>query len=210
VTMTERRRDLIVLVADLDMENAVKGILKRHHSLGISLVEADILRHPWRDSGCCADGVSFLAPFVDQYDHALLLFDREGCGRENCSTEELEREIGNKLADIGWGENSAVVILDPELENWVWSDSPHVDGELGWKDHHPPLRTWLIQKGFLQIQTIKPPRPKEAVEAALREVRQPRSPSLYSDLAGKVSLLRCEDRSFIRLRTTLQQWFKEE
>jgi hypothetical protein len=140
----------------------------------------------------------------------LLLFDREGCGRENCSTEELEEGIGRELVDTGWGENSAVVILDPELENWVWSDSPHVDEELGWKDHHPPLRTWLIQRGLLQAQTVKPLRPKEAVEAALREVRKPRSPSLYSDLAEKVSLMRCGDRSFVKLKTTLQQWFKEE
>jgi len=208
--MPGRRLDLIVLVADLDMENAVRGILKRTRSIGIRHVEADILRHPWRDSGCCTDGVSFLAPFVNQFDHALLLFDREGCGREICSTEELEDEIGRNLAEAGWGERGAVVILDPELENWVWSDSPHVDEELGWKEHQPPLRPWLIQKDFLQTQNSKPFRPKEAVEAALREVRKPRSPSLYSDLAEKVSLLRCSDRSFIKLKTTLQQWFKEE
>jgi hypothetical protein len=208
--MPERKSDLIVLVPDLDMEKAVKGIFTRSRSLGISHFEADIQRHPLRDSGCCTDGVSFLAPFVNQYEHALLLFDREGCGREDCTAEELETEIKRKLAETGWDERGGVVILDPELEIWVWSDSPHVDEELGWKEHHPPLRTWLTQRNLLQDQSVKPARPKEAVEAALREVRKPRSPSLYFNLAEKVGFSRCYDRAFIRLKTTLRQWFKEE
>jgi hypothetical protein len=208
--MHQKKRDLIILVADLDMENAVKGVLTRSGSLGIRSVGAEILRHPWRDSGCCTDGVTFLSPFVHRYEHALLLFDREGCGREDCSIEELEKEIGCKLSKSGWGDRSAVVILDPELESWVWSDSPHVDEELGWRGHHPPLRTWLAERGFLQAQDVKPIRPKEALEAALRKVRKPRSPSIYSELAEKVSLLRCSDRSFIRFKITLQQWFKEK
>ncbi|HEX6900052.1 MAG TPA: hypothetical protein VF789_10080 [Thermoanaerobaculia bacterium] len=36
---------------------------------------------------------------------------------------------------------------------------------------------------------------------------QPRSSSLYNQLARSVSLDRCVDDSFVKLRRTLQAWF---
>jgi len=74
------RRDLVVLVADRDMEAAIGGMLRRHASLGIRPVIPDIRRHPEKDCGCRTGGIEFLSPFVNQYDHALLMFDFEGCG----------------------------------------------------------------------------------------------------------------------------------
>lgn len=40
------KKDLIVLVADKDMEHALKGLLARPAALGIRSVNADILVHP--------------------------------------------------------------------------------------------------------------------------------------------------------------------
>lgn len=54
---------------------------------------------------------------------------------------------------------------------------------------------------------IKPVRPKEAMEDALRSVRLPRSSALYRQLAQQVSLSRCTDESFLKLRKILQTWF---
>ncbi|MFB3133348.1 MAG: hypothetical protein ACE10K_12585, partial [Rhodothermales bacterium] len=53
----------------------------------------------------------------------------------------------------------------------------------------------------------KPQRPKEAVEAVLRATDTPRSSSLYRQLAQKVSLNRCDDPAFLKLKSTLQEWF---
>ena len=97
-------------------------------------------------------------------------------------------------------------MLDPELEAWVWSDSPHVDDVAGWKNRRPSLRRWLISQDYLQEGATKPG-PKEALEAALRTVRKPRSASLYRQLAEKVSLRRCNDPSFLELKTVLTAWF---
>jgi len=61
----------------------------------------------------------------------------------------------------------------------------------------------------VEIGQPKPPRPKDALEAALRVAQEPKSPALYGSLAGKVSLTRCTDRAFLKLKTVLQSWFSE-
>jgi hypothetical protein len=97
--------------------------------------------------------------------------------------------------------------LDPELEVWVWSDSPEVDQVLGWHLANPDLRTWLRGKQYLEPTDIKPERPKEALEAALRQVRRARSSAIFRSLAEKVSVERCSDAAFGKLKATLTNWF---
>jgi hypothetical protein len=198
--------DLLALVADLDMELSILGILTRHEALRIRPVEVVVHRHPQRDSGCCTDGVAFLRPFANQYRYALLMFDHEGCGRAEVPAT-IECQLEADLAAAGWQGRSAVIILEPELEAWVWSDSPHVAHQLGWRGQEPSLQSWLIEKRFLQSGQLKPDHPKEALEAALQEVRKARTPSLYKSLAEKVSMTRCSDRSFTKLRDKLRRWF---
>ena len=199
--------DLLVLVADRNTEAAVRGILSREESLGIRKPSCDIRRHPEQDSGCRVDGCEYLKTFVNQYERAILIFDHEGCGDEKTLPQDLEARLESDLAEAGWRDRSAVIVLAPELEIWVWSDSPHVDIEMGWAGRRPDLRAWLRAKGFLRQDQIKPARPKEAVEAALRLVRKPRSSTLYQALAQEVSLVKCKDRAFLKLKTTLQTWF---
>lgn len=82
-----------------------------------------------------------------------------------------------------------------------------VDDATGWKDRRPPLRNWLVEQGWLKDEGTKPERPKEALVAALRESRTPRSSSLYRKIASRVSLRRCADAAFLEFRGLLQQWF---
>jgi hypothetical protein len=201
------KRDLLVLVADRNMEMAVRGVLARTKSLGIRQVTADVRRHPDHDCGCRQGGVEFLSVFIGQYQHALLVFDREGCGQDEDPSEQIESELQGALAGTGWGDRAAVIVPDPELEIWVWSDSPHVETELGWFGRQPSLREWLCEKGFLEVGQVKPARPKEALEAALRAVGKSRSSALFAALAERVSVRKCGDRAFLKLKTTLRYWF---
>jgi hypothetical protein len=200
-------RDLLVLVADRNMEMAVRGVLARRKSLGIRQVTVDVRRHPEHDCGCRQGGVEFLSVFIGQYQHALLVFDREGCGQDEDPAEQIESELQGALAGAGWGDRAAVIVPDPELEIWVWSESPHVETELGWSGQQPGLREWLCERGFLEVGQVKPARPKEALEAALRAVGKSRSSALFGALAERVSLKKCEDRAFVKLRATLGGWF---
>jgi hypothetical protein len=204
------QRDVIFLVADRNMEAAVLGLLGRPESLAIRRVGFVIRTHPQRDPGCYRRAHEFLGPFRNRYAYAIVLFDREGCGNQTQPRETLEAEVEERLAGSGWRDRAGAIAVDPELESWVWSDSPQVDTALGWAGHTPALRSWLIERGLLERHQAKPGRPKEAMEAALRVVRKPRSSAIYQELAATVSLRRCADPAFLKLRNTLQGWFPAE
>jgi hypothetical protein len=121
--------------------------------------------------------------------------------------EEVEREVGDQLRQNGWADRAAVIVIDPELEAWVWGPSRQVDQTLGWRDRPTTLRQWLHKKRLWPAEAPKPPDPKGALEATLRELPRPRSSSIYADLAEGVSLRNCQDRAFLRLVRILRSWF---
>lgn len=208
--MSERRKkyELLVLTADKDSQVALEGLLNRPEALGIRPIASKrIVVHPRRDPLVFQESHSFLRPFLNQAERCLVVFDREGCGAENKSREELEGIVQNELEANGWRNRAGVVVIDPELENWVWSDSPHVDRVLGWPVKDQKLGDWLAKGQFGPLTKGKPKRPKEAMEAALRESKIPRSSSLYKELAERVSLQRCSDLAFEKLLQCLRAWF---
>jgi hypothetical protein len=197
MTHVGRSRDLVVLAADKNAEFALRGLLSRHHALDIRPVAADIYVHPERDPGCLLKSDAFLAAFLQSHSHAMVIFDREGCGKEHLSPTELADQVESALERKGWTRrHTTAIILDPELEIWVWSDSPEVDVVLGWQGRDPNLRAWLATNQYIVANIAKPQRPKEAMQAALRQVRQARSSSLFQRLAETVSFDRCDFLSF--------------
>ena len=113
----------------------------------------------------------------------------------------------------GWGGRAKAVVIDPELEACVWSDSPHVPRILGWESSggsSDDMKQFLINQAFLAKGKVKPDRPKEAMEKILRLTKRPRSSSIYTQLAEAVSLDRCQDTSFLKFRTTLAAWFPQK
>lgn len=202
----ENRHDLIVLVADGTMRVAVRAILSRPRALGIREIDFRVVPHPEHDPGVFLRSESFLKPFKANYHRALVMCDRKGSGVSESSAAEMMEKLEERLA-IDWQDRCAAIVFDPELENWLWSDSPEVDRVLGWQGEDPDLRSWLADNGFLFGEDAKPDRPKEAVEDALREIRKPRSSALYGQIADSVSLRRCTDPAFLRFRSILQEWF---
>lgn len=207
MTAERHRRDLVALVADKSMEATLRGLLRRPEALGTRAISCEIYSHPAFDAGCRARGPTFLRTFCNQFQHALILFDREGSGRDAADPRELERQIEKDLARNGWEDRAAAIVLDPELEIWVWSDSPEVDRVLGWSGREPPLRQWLVENAFLASPSGKPARPKEALLNALRHVGKPPSAALFRQLSERVSFRRCTDRAFQKLHGQLVNWF---
>jgi hypothetical protein len=203
-------RDLVVLTADKNCQFAVRGILSRRPSLGLRSISADFYVHPGKDPGILRHAHEFLRSFSRTHGRAIVVFDREGCGQEDIRRQELEETVEEALRKTGWNDRGKAIAIDPELDVWVWSDSPHVERELHWEQRQPDLRSWLRKEGFLGGGAVKPTRPKEALEAALRAVRMPRSSALYEALAKKVSLQRCVDPAFRKLIETLQRWFSKD
>jgi hypothetical protein len=201
-------RDLVVLAADKLAAQSVEGLLGRTPSLQIRAVSYDIAVHPQHDPGCLGQSPGLLAVYLKTHSHALVVFDREGSGQEQSTRQELEAQVEGQLARAGWEGKSAVIVIDPELENWVWSNSPHVATALGWRDTTKDVRQWLVEEEYLPVATqMKPARPKEAMDAVLRHVRKPHSSAIFREIARKVSLERCPDPAFVKLRQTLHGWF---
>jgi len=213
------KRDLFVVVADLDAENAIRTLLtERQHSLNVTLdfnplapVQGDLLRFNGRDSGCYQKAVDLLRSPQNTHRHAMLCFDRLGCGAESKPREEIEAEIEGQLVNSGWPADSvAVIVFDPELEAWVWAQSPQTAIVLGWKDDPHGLRPYLEKQNLWNPQASKPHDPKEAMARALRAKRQVGGARLFSELAGKVGLRSCQDPAFQKFRRKLAEWFPKE
>lgn len=212
------KRDLFVVVADLDAENAITTLLvKRQEALGVRLnfnpdrpPQGDLLRYTGRDSGCYRDAVDLLRVPQRTHHHAMLIFDRDGSGAENNDRATIESKIEQKLHASGWREGKvSVIVIEPELEAWVWATSPRVADVLGWQDDRNGLRPFLVGANLWKGDSQKPSDPKEAMKSALRRKQTPLGARLFADLASRVGVRQCQDPAFGKFRQTLQRWFPE-
>lgn len=195
--------DLVCLAADKNIEAALAGILRRSSSLGIREVEHETIVHPHRDPGCFHQSGELLRGFRSRGTHALVVLDRAWDGAPPVTGAELEARLEASLDLRDWAR---AVVIEPELEAWVWSDSPHVARSLGWREGMAALRGALVAQNLWHPESGKPRDPKAAVEWVLRNTRTPRSSSIFRELALSVSLARCEDRAFLRLKGLLVSW----
>ena len=197
--------DLIVLTADLDARLGLDKLLSRTDELGIRAIEFKTISHPNHDGGVRKRAEVLLRQYL-QWKHALVVFDREGSGSEG-PADAVESEVHARLEANGWERGCAVVAIEPELESWVWDGSLQADRMLSWPGGVDKLGEWLRAREFLRPDEAKPARPKEALEAALRERNIRRSSTFYSNLAACVRTQSCTDRAFRQMVAALQQWF---
>ena len=109
-------KDLIVLAADKDMAQTLRGILERPEALGIRKIDADVRVEEQHDPGCAQRGVTFLSIFSGQYRHGLLLFDHHGSWREKIRPLELQETLNRDFGRTGWENRARTIVIEPELE----------------------------------------------------------------------------------------------
>jgi hypothetical protein len=201
--MTEPTTDLVAWVADKHQEQILIGLFARHLSLDVRPFSVDLFVDP----GCRTRGPQALRAFTRQYRFAILMFDHDGSGSSKGSAVELEAQLEQELSGTGWANRAAVIVIEPELERWVWSPSKEVDAVLGWSGRIPDLRSWLVAERFVVDRNHKPSDPKTAMEEALRRVGKRPSAAIFRRLADRVSFQHCEDRAFQKLWNCLKTWF---
>lgn len=203
------KRDLIILVADQDTKNLLDGLLPRVHKIEkLRAFTFDIRVHINRDNGVLNNGVNFLRNFLSTHDYAIAIFDFEGCGRENSKTRyAIENDFENDLVKNGWAvAHCASIVIEPEIESWIWVRSPHLPAAIDWS-LSSDIYKWLEDSNYLSAGQLKPSRPKEAFEVALRICSVARSPALYKAIASKASYKHCQDASLWKLIDALRSWF---
>lgn len=207
-------RDLLLLVADKNMEGMLKGYLSRpgiHAALGCGQFVFDARRdlhvaHGQNDPGLYTRAKEFLQPYARTHRHAAVVMDEAWDGSPG--SVEIQRRLSDHLTQAGWAPAaSCAVVIAPELENWIWQDSPHVCTHLGQEGSFADLRQQLERSGFWRQGESKPHCPKEAVEEILRRNRIPRSSAIYRDLAARIGTQGCTDPAFLTLRDAMRRWF---
>ena len=199
-------KDIFALVADSSMEQAFEGLLAQHGRLNIRRIRYDIEVHPRRDPGCRIDAVSLLRPRLESHGYALVVFDHDGCGSK-ASRKKLQQEVQEKIERNGWENRCKVIVIEPELENWVWARDGKVSEVLGWGSNFDTLRQWLQEHRLWLNNDPKPCDPKRAMEEAIKQKKVKRSASLFKRIANVSQPQYCRDPAFIEFRETLQRWF---
>jgi hypothetical protein len=203
------KKDLIILVPDKNTKYVLDGLLPRYHALGIRPICYDIYIHPQRNPGIYNFAFNFLLPFHAQYSYSLVFCDKEGSGQDKKTSEEIAHEIKSKFDLTKWENRVEIIVFNPELEILAWVDSPHLAANLEWSTFLS-LQKFVQQQGFWKHQSLKPNRPKEAIEIALKEKKIPRSSAIYKKIAEEVSFKNCQEESFIKFKYILKLWFAKE
>ncbi len=129
---------------------------------------------------------------------------REGSGSGFWRHTPTEKELDERLGEL-WGDLLVSSVIEPELDAWVsriWEDNV-MGKELGFGPipltdpcrKRPVHRHWTT----LLHSNDKPLRPKEALEALMIEISEPRSSALYQRITlQKSALVRCANPAFNR------------
>lgn len=198
--------DLYVLVADKDLRLVIDELLARSNELEFGTIKWTTEKHREMDSGCCRKYDEYLRSRIRDYRNAIVVFDKHGSGRERETREEIQDRIERDMGRNGWSCRCKAIVIEPELESWVWNGSNTLAQTLGWQNHSA-LKTWLRNAELWPDQFIKPPDPKAAMNKALKKTRTRASPRIFQKLAGNLDPTGCTDPAFVDLVETLRKWF---
>jgi hypothetical protein len=206
-------RDCFFLVADNNMRFAFEGFLTRenfHCSLECSPFNFDsaediLVASGDNDPGLYIRGHEILRPAKNTHKHAIVVLDAkwEGTPGRQVITEQLS----SRIASTGWGrEDFQVIVIDPELENWIWQRNVNLAHFLRFDSLAKLLNDPDVQR-YWSKEKPKPECPKKVLETLLKKQNMRRSSALYRQISSKVSVKDCQDSAFHLLRDTLRRWF---
>lgn len=121
---------------------------------------------------------------------------------------EVREGIVARLSRNGWQNRCGAVVIDPELEVWLWQDSPHVEQAL--KFPGGSLRRQLERTGAWPAGSSKPTAPKETIQALIKAQRPLKTKVVYTRIARSISVHGCTDPAFELFKETIRRWFPRE
>jgi len=208
------KRDVVFLVADGGMEQMLLGFLGRpqvHRSIRCGPFDfnpGEDLFVRMGDSLVYKMARDLLQPFERRHQRAVVMLDAAWGGSPGA---QAIRENIEKSLDGVW-EQYAVVVIDSELEAWVWQDNPNVAEALKCSTD---FRQILADSGHWPYGRLKPSDPKAALEY-LKSLpgnggskRADGSNAALRRLAEKISVRHCQDPAFNHLCEHLRAWFPE-
>ena len=203
-------RDVVFLAADGSIEQMLRGFFGRPafpQALGCGnftfAPTDDLIVAPGRDPQVYRLAHELLRPYLATHARCVVLLDAAWSGTPGVGA--IREHVSRHLQQT-WVQH-AVIVLDPELEAWVWQDNPHVAGALGGP---PEFRQILASSGHWPAGVAKPEDPKAALDHLRARHGADRSKAVFNRLAARISVKGCTDPAFLMLRDTLRDWFPEE
>jgi len=213
-------RDCVFLLADSTMAEVIDGFLSRGHLEGrigcrtfAYEYQADVVvdvAHGNTDGGVHRRAHQILREhgYVTTHQHAVVVLDQKFGGQRPAA--EVREEILRNLRANGWpGDRSEVIVIEPELEVWMWQDSVHVEAAVGYR-RPPSLRDFLGRDDLWPRGDAKPPQPKTLLKSVCRHNAVPYSAAVHREIAENIRVKDCRDDAFRRLVDTLRRWFPLE
>jgi hypothetical protein len=237
-------KPLLILTADNECVATLRGFFERkdfHKSLGcgpIQLagvtfdVEKDIRVHPGHDCGVWSDPQMVLFAERKNYAKALIILDEAWEGAPKA--ENLVSDIEKRAQAEGQWERDRfeVVLIQPELEAWIWQRNIHVaeafefPGSDGGLWELLTVQSLALDKRtkkhlFVNLDPLndvaawpkneaKPKNPKGVVEAVSAHCQSGPASGVFNEISAKVGVKHCVDGSFHKLRDALRGWFPEK
>ena len=110
--------------------------------------------------------------------------------------------VETDLSRNGWADRTKAIVIDPELEVWVWGDLVQTSGILGWGQDVANLRRHLSSRGLWEPCDRKPSDPKGAMRTAMECAapgrRRKRSARIFHEIADSAAVDHCQDPAFKR------------
>jgi hypothetical protein len=149
-----------------------------------------------------------MRPFHNTHHKAVVVLDCEWDGSPGQAS--IRDTISRQLVESGWEPaRFAVIAIDPELEEWIWQDSPVLEKALRHQGA-TTLREMLAARNLWPLGLAKPPEPKKVFDQIRQENRVKKSSSVFRHIAAEVLIAACIDPEFQRLVAILQTWFPAE
>jgi hypothetical protein len=195
------------------MRATFEGFFSRqgfHRSLRCGRIDIDLMQDLIaaagdNDPGLYTRAHELLRPFLSTHRYAVVVLDAEWDGSPGGAS--IRAHIESMLSANGWGTGRyAVIVIEPELENWIWRRSIHVAREIGFDSIDDMHADMDLRRAWPDKQR-KPTSPKETLETILRKKRIPRSSAIYKNITAQASVSDCRDSAFLQLVGKLREWF---
>jgi hypothetical protein len=209
-------RDCVFLVADSTMRQTLLGFLSRNdvhkpYNLGTAPFafdpNEDLFSSVTLDPGTYSTGEELLRPFQKTHRRAVVILDAEWDGSPGAVT--IRANLTKRIVGTGWAADACkVIVIDPELEAWIWQRNNKVATALKFASVHEMVKAVQDAKINWPDGQDKPTRPKEALQAVATKRRGIGfSSAVHKSITSVVSATACQDPAFQELKAILQSWF---
>lgn len=193
-------RDVLVAVADVDMERFVRGVLSNPRWSGAFRdFRVTYVRHPLHDAGMARGGHELVRLYKATCARVVVLLDYHGSGCETRrpakSAAVLKGELQGKLDGSTWKGRSEVAVVEPELERWLWCCESAVRRCLGVDEEglREAVGRYCAKAGVAEVDA-KARWPKELYGAVVRGCGRSLSAAYFEEvgrLADVQGLMKC-------------------